>query len=273
MQELAEAMMDFGIDPPTVFYSDGKIHRFGKDKAGWYVLHSDPPCGAFGYWGKVDSTKWRAKREFSDEENKAYREKMELSRRLREEDNRKRREECRETARRLWDWSMHGTNEYLKRKGIKPHGTKINRGSVVVPVRDIQGTIHGLQFIRPNGEKMFLGSTAKKGCYFSIGRPKGTICICEGFATGASIYECTGIAVAIAFDAGNLVSVASNLKKKFPKISFIIGADNDKVGLEKAYEAAKVCFGRVVVPDWEGYDFNDLHQKFGADRVLNLFTK
>jgi putative DNA primase/helicase len=48
-----------------------------------------------------------------------------------------------------------------------------------------------------------------------IGEPNGALCIVEGYATGASIFESTGHAVAIGFNAGNLPPVAKDLRAKF----------------------------------------------------------
>ncbi len=82
-----------------------------------------------------------------------------------------------------------------------------------------------------------------RGCYFSIGKPDGRVLIAEGFATGASVHEATGDAVAVAFNAGNLKPVAKILRAKFPDAHITVCADNDtktegNPGLTKATEAA-----------------------------------
>ena len=64
-----------------------------------------------------------------------------------------------------------------------------------------------MQTIAPDGTKMFMSGGRVKGCYYGIGKPKGALIVCEGFATGASIHECTGHAVAVACNAGNLEAV------------------------------------------------------------------
>ena len=51
------------------------------------------------------------------------------------------------------------------------------------------------------------------GCYLLIGKPDGALCIVEGYATGASIREAAGYAVAVAFNAGNLLPVARTLRE------------------------------------------------------------
>jgi putative DNA primase/helicase len=51
------------------------------------------------------------------------------------------------------------------------------------------------------------------GSHFMIGEPNGALCIVEGYATGASIFESTGHAVAIGFN--DLPPVAKDLRAKF----------------------------------------------------------
>jgi len=51
--------------------------------------------------------------------------------------------------------------------------------------------------------------------------------VCEGYATGATIHEATGLAVIVAFDAGNLLPVARFFREKKPDWLIVIAADND----------------------------------------------
>ncbi|MCD8494042.1 MAG: toprim domain-containing protein [Alphaproteobacteria bacterium] len=112
---------------------------------------------------------------------------------------------------------------------------------------------------------VFLSGGRKKGCYFAIGTPSNSLCIAEGYATAASIYESTGLPCAVAFDAGNLEAVALALRTKFPEIEITLCADNDantpgNPGLTKAREAAAACGALLAVPPVPG-DFNDLIQQ------------
>jgi putative DNA primase/helicase len=88
------------------------------------------------------------------------------------------------------------THPYLTAKGIKAHNLKISDNKLLIPMRDTAGTIHSLQTITPDGNKQFMYGGRVNGCYFSIGKPEQRLIICEGLATGASIHECTGHAVA-----------------------------------------------------------------------------
>jgi putative DNA primase/helicase len=107
-----------------------------------------------------------------------------------------------------------------------------------------------------------------KGCYHAIGKPNGTLCVCEGYATGASIHEATGYAVAVAFNAGNLGPVARALREKYPKIRLVICADDDQwtkgnPGVTKATEAARAVGAEIAIPRFKNLSekptyFNDL---------------
>ncbi len=143
-----------------------------------------------------------------------------------------------------------------------------------MPLR-ADGEIQSLQFIDANGSKRFLKDGKKKACYHSIGKPQTLIYICEGYATGASVYEATGDAVVVALDSGNLMAVAQSIMTKYPDIKLVICADNDvnRTGIKKANEAAKLVNAYVVMPDFAESktdtltDFNDLHQLKGLDAV------
>lgn len=113
--------------------------------------------------------------------------------------------------------------------------------------------MQSLQTIAPDGNTMFMSRGRVKGCYFGIGKPKGALIVCEGFATGASIHECTGHAVAVAFNAGNLEAVAVALRTKYPVLKIIIDADDDhqtpgNPGMTKAMAAVQATGATLAVP-------------------------
>ena len=168
---------------------------------------------------------------------------------------------------------------YLTVKGIKPHGVRFNGASLVVPVRDTSGTLYSLQTIGPDGEKRFMPGGRVRGCYHAIGRPSGRLIVCEGYATGATLHEATGGAVAVAFNDGNLQAVAVALRAKYPCLTIVVAADDDwktagNPGLTAARQAAQAVGGKVAVPDFTGLqrgdkdtDYNDLHRLAGAVRI------
>ena len=100
-----------------------------------------------------------------------------------------------------------------------------------MPMKTTDGheALCSLQFIAQEGFKRFLRGGRTRGAYFPIGDPSNAtaLCVAEGFATGATIHEATGHPVAVAFNAGNLESVARAMRAKFPNLPIIICADDD----------------------------------------------
>jgi len=287
IEQFRTAIHNAGLIPPEVIEADGRLHRFasnGKrgDDAGWYVFHDDNiPAGVFGDWRTGTSETWRADigRRLSREEEAAHREGIKAMRREREAEESKRKAEAREKAAAIWQAALpsQGNHPYLVAKGIKAYGLRVHDGALVLPMHD--GTeLHSLQFINAEGDKRFLTGGRVNGCYFSIGQPDGTLCIAEGYATGASIYAVTEYAVAVAFNAGNLLPVAQTLRAKFPALRLVVCADDDfatagNPGLTKAHEAAQAVGGLLAIPEFGAErpqgatDFNDLERHAGPMAV------
>ena len=264
-QQFRDALTGRGIIPPADLLADGVIHRCDAEGRGGkgdaaYLLHLDGiPAGGFENWRDgLGWQNWRADigRTTTSAEEAAHRAKIEAARREREAEEAKRKVEARERASLIWaDAAPCGNHPYLTSKGIAAHGARLHRERLVLPLRDTDGVVHSLQFIGVDGGKKYLTGGRVRGCYFGIGKPEGVLCIAEGFATGASINEATGYAVAVAFDAGNLLSVAKALRDKFPDLRLILCADDDyrtdgNPGMTKATEAALAVGGLVAVPDF-----------------------
>ncbi len=155
------------------------------------------------------------------------------------------------------------THPYLNIKRVPPLGTKVDRhGKLVVPATG-GVSITTLQFIALDGTKRFLRGGRIRGCYYPVGSDskKGTRIICEGFATGATLHLDTGFQVIVAFNAGNLLSVAQVIRGLYPDIEILIAADNDQwtpgnPGLTKAKAAAQAVRGKVLVPNFTGLDIS-----------------
>ena len=191
-------------------------------------------------------------------------------------------------AERIWAASRPAPPDhpYLVRKGVDAHGLRVYKGVLVVPVRDLAGVLHSLQFISPGGVKRFLQGGRVHGlcCWVgplpeSTGSTPFTVCIAEGFATGASLHEASGHAVAIAFHAGNLGPVASAIRARYRGARIVVCADDDvntpgNPGRTLAREAARQVGGWLAVPDFgdarpaDATDFNDLHRLRGLSAVL-----
>lgn len=273
--DFKSAMSAAGLPTKDQIIPDGKLHRFHVegDKAGsengWYVFYGDSlPAGAFGCWKRGISETWCAKpdRELTQAQREQNRRRMVEAQKAREVEETERRRAARDKALFIWKVAplAPDNHPYLIKKGVKNHGLRLHKGLLVIPMRDSAGNLHSLQFIDDDGNKRFLSGGRKKGCYFALGTPTESLCIAEGFATAATIHESTGLAVAVAFDAGNLLTVAQAIRAKFPHIEITLCADNDaetpgNPGLTKAREAAAAVGALLAVPPCSG-DFNDFLQ-------------
>ena len=293
------AITEAGFTPPDDIIDDGKLHRFAsngsrKDDAGWYVFHTDGlPAGSFGCWREGAAINWCGKpgASLSEPERIELRERNRLSREQAEAERKQLAEQASKQAGEVWAKAEAALPDhpYLFRKGINPHGTRATSdGRLIVPMRDTAGVLHSLQFIAGDGSKRFLPGGRIKGCYFGIGKPDGLLVVCEGFATGATIHEATGHAVAVAFNAGGLAPVASALREKYPELRIILAADDDwrtdgNPGVTKARKAAQSVAGWLAVPKFsEGRgekdtDFNDLcrlagNREAGTEAVKACFS-
>ncbi|MCM2346111.1 MAG: DUF3987 domain-containing protein [Acidovorax soli] len=288
IDQFRAAMAAAGVTPPDVIEGDGALHRFSTnskatDKSGWYALHTDGvPAGTFGCWRRGLQSTWCSKSDtaMTEAERHAHRQRIKAMQEQRDADVVQRQHDARLTAQALWEQAAQApaSHPYLARKGIQPHGVREFGDRLLIPLRDTSGALHSLQTIAPDGSKRFHAGGRIKGCYFGIGKTKGTLVVCEGFATGASIHQATGHAVACAMNAGNLREVAQGLHSKYPHLRLILAADDDAFtdsnpGLTKASEAVQAVGGDLTKPDFGDHrpdkatDFNDLHQLRGLEAV------
>jgi putative DNA primase/helicase len=298
------AMLARGLTiPKGGVIADGKLQRCnaGDDKSGKadgaYILHLDGfPAG--GFQNHRDGLGWQdwkhetPGRTYTEAEKKAHAERIAEIQRQRDADEAERHALAAKRASAIIEKATPADNghRYLNTKGVgAAHGLKEHKGALVVPMRDIEGKLHSLQFIAPDGKKRFLKGGKKHGCLNVIGKeglafdtnginPTGRILICEGFATAARCFEAVDHPAVIAFDAGNLKPVAEALRGKYPKAAITFCADDDfgtegNPGKTKAIEAAKAIGATVALPAFPGIrrenwtDFNDLHCAGGLEAV------
>lgn len=176
------------------------------------------------------------------------------------------------------------THAYLVRKGITVADDvrQTRNGALVVPFYDVSGGFRTLQYIPPDGEK-YLYKDAPKSGHFRVEGGRLTngepILYAEGYATARSLYMVTGRPVVMTIDAGNMETVASVLKARYPDSPHLFMADVDHAkernkGVLSANRAAAATGGAALLPDLtaaeieRGFtDYNDLHQSRGAERL------
>lgn len=307
IQRVSGALSSAGLVVDGEPDCSGELTRCGTTRKphgtdGAYAVHLDNPPNVWvcnyhdggesrtiPLWDKGElSAMSKAEREAL--RDRIRREKEETAQRLEEL-----RTEAAERANRIFRPLPHAgeNNAYLSRKGVLPMGDmrQASDGRLVVPVLNAEGQIVNLQFIAGDGIKLFLKAGRKKGCFFPIpardNDKTGPLLIGEGAATVLSACMATGFSGLVAFDAGNLLSVAEVARNRYPEREIILCADNDcqtartdgtlwNPGVEAATDAALSVGGKLAVcPAHEGRktDFNDLHAARGLNAVQEAVEK
>jgi putative DNA primase/helicase len=285
---------------PAMIDTSGTLHRFtsnGKthDKAGWYVCHETRLLinggnewgiiGTFGDWRTGNTHQWNSYSTFFRLSREERRE-LERHQQAQAAQLRAQRQAAADQAHRqavkMWLSAQpaNATHPYLVRKRAGAYNIRQMGNLLLIPLCDLDGTLHSVQTIAPDGTKRFLSGTPKRGMFHLIGdqpdHPQG-VYLCEGYATGASLYETYQLPVLVGFDAGNLLPVATAYRQRYPHTPLTVCADNDRKtagnpGLTKAREVANALPGvGLIVPAFpEGTplhlsDFNDLTALLGSN--------
>lgn len=216
--------------------------------------------------------------DLSDEEREAIaKEAREMEAKAKEQAEKTWREkakECFEEFRNLP--KMESPLGYFARKGFeKLEGDIRVQGEIaVVPFFDGEGLISTLQDITPEGIKRWRSGAKKGGSFFPIGlqkaddRPsyfKEKVYICEGVATGLSVYLATGTPTIVAGDVGNLLPVSRLFRNS------IIVADHDvpsHTGEEYAKKTGKpVIVVKDSVDEEKKFDADDFRREYGLEAL------
>ncbi|HIN96031.1 MAG TPA: hypothetical protein EYN03_10345, partial [Planctomycetes bacterium] len=263
--------------------TDGRIHRVPTEddkpgkRSGWYKVSGKYGC--CGNWKLGGETEcWTAEDDDGPPQNPHDRE-IELRRRRLEE--KAKQTVAAEKAGRLWNQAKpsDGSHSYLQNKQVKPHGLRRIGAVLLIPLNDVDGKLATVQRVYSNGSKRFIPGGKTKACHHTIGDVKEAerVLVCEGWATGATLHEATGLPVVCAMNCGNLQAVVEQFKENH---ELMICADDDyqteqkqsrNPGLDKATEVAREFKVRTAIPIFdqrgEGTDFNDLHVACDLDTV------
>ena len=125
---------------------------------------------------------------------------------------------------------------------------------------------------KPEFIKRFVKDSRVGGAFHIIGGggQSAYVIFCEGWATGCSLHQATGLPVVVCFSAAGIASIATAFRQRCPTAQFILAADNDPAGIDACQRAAAaISNARVVVAAGVGNkgDFNDIHVKNGLDEV------
>lgn len=259
--------------------ADGDIHRFHVpgDKSGsqngWYVLYADGiASGAFGSWKAGTTATWCSREPADPREAEQVRQRIAEARAKREAQQLRQQKQAADKSRRWWRDARRAdpAHPYLAAKSVRPHGLRQRGDELLIPLY-ADGELVNLQRIGPDGSKRFVFGGRVKASYSPLGAfsPDSPLCICEGWATGATLHEDGGYTVAAGVNAGNLRAVAMALRAKYPTAEIIIAGDDDRQtegnpGRTFANEAAAAAGALVTFPEWPPgapetlTDFNDL---------------
>lgn len=305
--QLQAAGMD--VSAPEV----GRMRRVkveGCTQKGWYSLHEirlddgrEALVGAYGWWKGSEKFQFNVELRVDNEKRKldadqAAAVKRRMAEAKKEADRRRAGEAKRaaDKATRAWaSYSTAGQCDYLDEKQVLAHGVKFTAaGTLVIPMQDAQGRVHGLQLIYPKGhpkraktgrnKDFWPAGLAKAGHFFQIGVVRDLVLIAEGYATAATLFEATGLPVIVAFDAGNLQPVAVAIRKRWPRARILVCADDDfqtegNPGVAKASAAALAVDGAWIAPAFSVEraakltDFNDLALLEGSGVVTQQITQ
>lgn len=259
------------------------------ERSGYYVynqLDSHFVC-IYGNWRTSLEQKFTSynTNEMSASEKRNLQAKLEDAQQRREEAKKTKQDEVAIYVKEKFSSASEVTeHKYLNDKKVKNYGLKLtSTNNLVIPVHSIIrnndsglliSQIRSLQYIFPDGAKKFAGGGEVKGNVFLIGvehhllQTIDTLVICEGYATGASIYEATGLPCAVVFSANFCLTACARLRA-ITNCKFLLALDNDSSGIgEKcANEVASAVNNCLVrLPSIIG-DFNDLANEKGEEQV------
>lgn len=295
VDQFKAAMLDAGIAPPATVYADGVLHRFhisghrAGTMNGAYKLHLDgaKPAGYFEDFKAGIKSTWKADGP-SKPLSRAELAALEAKKRQVEEARLTKQKQAARIARRLWSTArpiVGREHPYLLRKQVDAYGLRVLpvwskrvkvaadwqtvnvQDVLLVPLIDIAGKLWNLQAIFPEPhpllarDKDFLNGGRLTGVYYRIGPESADKSVCEGAATGLTLFESTGQQVFCAMSANNLMPVAQSVRAAYPTANLTICADNDEKtpgnpGVTAARSAALAVDACLAIPPMAG-DFND----------------
>jgi putative DNA primase/helicase len=281
--------------PVRVFVEGG-----GKERRGWYLLREWSPSadrllivGAFGVWRgnekhtqKVELPKDEGQR-FTGEQLAAMKRVWQELAKAAELQRQQEAQAAAAAATKAWaKLDQAGSSPYLEAKHVKAHGLRFTpHGAAVVPLSDVAGKIHGLQFLRTAkqaderrrpAKEFWPRGLAKKGHFHLLGhQPHWIILVAEGYATAATLHEATGYPVACAFDAGNLKPVAEALRKRYKRAKILICADDDcwtegNPGESAASAAAMAIDGKWIKPRFADEAARQAHHESNGRKLTDF---
>ena len=296
-RQVLEAMASLGIAPirETRLIFDHQLHRYavegdkGTETSGAYLIHPDAlPAGYLQSWRHGVEVRWKFdihalgpgkyQSLYRTCRSPEFQAQARAAQKKREEADNREKAVRSDDARIRFEAAPYAQDDhpYLVKKHVPNYGLRLHEKSLMVPLRDIDGHFKSFQWIAPDGTKRYFPGAPTGGGFFSIGLDTdGPILLCEGYATGATLHELTGLAVACAMNCHNMVTCAPLLRKKYPQRPILVMADDDSrtkgnPGMTKAQEAMRQGkLNAVLSPPFrrpeDGTDWNDFAGVYGYE--------
>jgi putative DNA primase/helicase len=166
---------------------------------------------------------------------------------------------------------LSGPHQYLEGKKLDVAGCgglRVDAGGKLIIPMFIGDKLTSIQAITPEGDKRFWPGAKTGGAYYQIGSSDLLTVLCEGFATGLTIYQAIrNCRVIVAFNAGNLPRVAESIQRAGMGV---VAADNDyetakRIGInpgqQMGLEAATLLGVGMAIPSCSGTDWDDYRQE------------
>lgn len=181
------------------------------------------------------------------------------------------------------------SHEYIARKLGLPDGLRVYSGSLsiagaacegalVLPCYTLAGELASLQFVPPEGKKLFLpGRKLPPDACLIVGGPvkaDGACYIVEGIGQAWSAHQATRAPAVVCFGWGRVAGVAKALRERHKAARFVLVPDVGKEN-QAAAIARDIHGAWVELPPELGQngDLNDLHQRDSMKAVAALLEQ
>ena len=185
--------------------------------------------------------------------------------------------------------SATASHPYINRKLGLPDGLRVYSGNLtiagqscdgalVLPCYSLDGEIASLQFIPPDGKKVFLPGCKlpADGCLIIGGHIQDSrpAYICEGIGQAWSAHQATTAPAVVCFGVGRMAGIAKALRDRYKAARLVLVADGGKES-QMAAIARDILGAWVEMPEGSAsnYDLNDYHKEHGLKAVAVLLEQ